>query len=150
MPQLLEPAVFSRSLRAALEGFRCAGGRRTGSRIAAGRGVRFSSVQHDDSALLLARPPPACLFDVPQDGDVLTLRLSLGGGGERPRASAWDGGLLLCLLLSRTFKRRYTRCPPHSGTYTEIATPSAQRLLCPTQASAIAVCFDHALCDAGC
>ena len=87
----LIPDIFRAALRASLESFPSAAGRRNGTRIRGAAGVRFSAIAGVDCAALLSRPPHSDLFDMPdrhtilkrsdareEDNQVLTLRLTTG------------------------------------------------------------------------
>eukprot|EP01046_Picozoa_sp_COSAG06_P033794 COSAG06_NODE_3481_length_5281_cov_121.074489_1_plen_428_part_10 len=94
-PAALDQDRLVAAMRVTLSDFPTACGRRIGTTIAAGPGVRFSAIRVEDQALC-ARPPPRYLFDPPpppakpgeaQGEDapgaaVLTLRLATGQGGQ--------------------------------------------------------------------
>ena len=80
----IHPSRFATALCHALAQFECAAGQSAGASIVPGYGVRFSAIRLTEKQLL-ARPPPASLFDLPgapnapeQRTDVFTLRLANG------------------------------------------------------------------------
>lgn len=93
-PEVLDQDRLVAAVQAALIEFPAACGRRAGTTITSGPGVRFTATTVELEALH-ARPPPRCLFDPPSRSDsedhsggvpateVLTVRLATSQGGRQ-------------------------------------------------------------------